>query len=109
MTLLYMYMYMESIVYTSICMHGAKMLVHVYIHGCVGILRKSRGQVFRLTVVMHMLFNIDNTDQPLDKEVGESAIKAAVNFIQLVCQQTLQERGHFKRKWISIKKVRIYQ
>lgn len=38
--------------------------------------------------MMHMLFNIDNTDQPLDKEVGESAIKAAVNFIQLACKQT---------------------
>lgn len=60
---------------------------------------------------MHMLFNIDNADQPLDKEVGESAIKAAVNFIQLACQQTsyIAGKGHFMRKWMNIKKVRIYQ
>ena len=52
-----------------------------------GILSKSRGQVLQLTAIMHMLFNIDNVDQQLE-EVEESAIKAAVNFIQLACQQT---------------------
>ena len=54
---------------------------------------KSRGQVLRLTAVMHMLFNIDNYEQPLEDEVGESAVKAAVNFIQLACQQTAYIAG----------------
>ena len=60
--------------------------IHISIQ--TGILSKSRGQVLRLTAVMHMLFNIDNVDQPLEEEVGELAVKAAVNFIQLACQQT---------------------
>ena len=59
----------------------------------VGILSKSRGQVLRLTVVMHMLFNIDSFEQPLPTQVGEAAIKAAVNLIQLACQQTAYIAG----------------
>ena len=58
-----------------------------------------------------MLFNIDNYEQPLEEEVEESAVKAAVNFIQLACQQTAyiagketlqEEMDRFKAGTISI-------
>ena len=61
-----------------------------------GVLNKSRGQVFRLTVVMHMLLHIDDPDQQLPVVIDECAIKASVNFVQLACQQTLFIAGKGK-------------
>ena len=61
-----------------------------------GVLSKSRGQVFRLTVVMHMLLHIDDPDQQLSVVIDERAIKASVNFVQLACQQTLFIAGKGK-------------
>lgn len=52
-----------------------------------GMLSKSRGQVLRLATVLHMLFSLDKTED-LSEEVSEEAIKAAVNFVKLACQQT---------------------
>ena len=52
-------------------------------------LSKSRGQVFRIAIILHVLFNIDNEqDIACDSEVSEVAIKAAINFVQTACQQT---------------------
>ena len=51
-------------------------------------LSKSRGQVLRIATILHMLFSIDNPDEPLNSEVSEMAVKAAVNFVQTACQQT---------------------
>lgn len=56
-------------------------------------LSKSRGQVLRLATIFHMLFRIDNPEQDLPDEVSETAIQAAVNFIQVACQQTAYIAG----------------
>ena len=46
-----------------------------------------------LTAVMHMLIHIDNYEHPLQEEVEESAVKTAINFIQLTCQRTAYIAG----------------
>ena len=51
-------------------------------------LSKSRGHVLRLAAVLHMLFSIESPDEDLDEEISEEAIKAAVNIVQVACQQT---------------------
>lgn len=51
-------------------------------------LSKSRGHVLLLAAVLHMLFSIESPDEDLDKEISEEAIKAAVNIVQVACQQT---------------------
>lgn len=51
-------------------------------------LSKSRGHVLRLAAVLHMLFSIESPDENLDEEISEEAIKAAVNIVQVACQQT---------------------
>lgn len=56
-------------------------------------LSKSRGQVLRLATVLHMLFNIDTPEVDLSLEVSEQALKAAVNFIKVACQQTAYIAG----------------
>ena len=53
-----------------------------------GMLSKSRGHVLRLAAVLHMLFSIESPDENLDEEISEEAIKAAVNIVQVACQQT---------------------
>lgn len=50
-------------------------------------LSKSRGQVLRIATILHVLFTIDNEEDPAS-EVSEMAVKAAVNFVQTACQQT---------------------
>ena len=54
----------------------------------LGMLSKSRGHVLRLATVMHFLFHIDDLDKELEAEVSDSAIRAAVNFIEVSSQQT---------------------
>ena len=51
-------------------------------------LSKSRGQVLRIATILHMLFSIDSEQGPLNNEVSDMAVKAAVNFVQTACQQT---------------------
>ena len=58
-----------------------------------GLLSKSRGQLLRIATVLHMLFSIDNSEQPLADEVSEAAVKAAVNFIRTANQQTAYIAG----------------
>ena len=57
------------------------------------LLSKSRGQLLWLATVLHMLFSIDNAEEPLAEEVSEAAIKAAVNFIRTASQQTAYIAG----------------
>ena len=61
-----------------------------------GMLSKSRGQVLRLATVLHMLFSIDNPEEAVKEEVSEGALKAAVNFVKLACQQTSYIAGKGK-------------
>lgn len=56
-------------------------------------LSKSRGEVFRLATVMHMLFSIDSVNCSIPEEILEIALKAAVNFVQTACQQTAYIAG----------------
>ena len=55
-------------------------------------LSKSRGQVLRLAAVLHMLFTL-GTNQPTDDIVSEAAVKAAINFVHVVCQQAAYIAG----------------
>ena len=51
-------------------------------------LSKSRGHVLRLATVLHLLFHLDDLDKELETEVPDSAVKAAVNFMEVSSQQT---------------------
>ena len=50
-------------------------------------LSKSRSHVLRLSAVLHVLFNHSN-DGHIPEIVSEEAIRAAINFVQLSCEQT---------------------
>lgn len=50
-------------------------------------LSKSRGQVLRLAAVLHLLFSV-GSDAPTSDVISDPAIKAAINFIGVSCQQT---------------------
>lgn len=67
--------------------------VHLQYAPCAGMLSKSRGHVLRLAAVFHMLFCIELPDEDLDDEIPEVALKAAVNFVQVACQQTAYMAG----------------
>ena len=56
-------------------------------------LSKSRGHILRLAAVLHMLFCIETPEEDLDEEIPEEAVKAAVNFVQVACQQTAYIAG----------------
>lgn len=60
-------------------------------------LSKSRSHVLRLSAVLHVLFYHSNDDQIPDI-VSEEAIIAAINFVQLSCEQTaiISGRGSIK-------------
>ena len=55
-------------------------------------LSKSRGQVLCLAAVLHTLFTL-GTNQPTDVIVSEAAVKAAINYVQVVCQQVAYIAG----------------
>lgn len=50
-------------------------------------LSKSRGQVLRVAAAFHALFNMNNPTAIPD-EISESAMKAALNFVE-VCNQNM--------------------
>ena len=60
---------------------------------CVGILSKSRGQVLRVAAVLHTLFSIENENMNVSDEVSDAALKAAVDFVCVSCQQTTYVAG----------------
>ena len=49
-----------------------------------GFLSKAKGQTLRVAVCLHILFNIEspNTVPP---EISETALKAAINFLDVCC------------------------
>ena len=49
-------------------------------------LSKSRGQVLRLAAFFNILFTLGN-GHPTD-DVSDEAVKAAINFVKVTCQQT---------------------
>ena len=56
-------------------------------------LSKSRGQVLKLATVLHMLFAIDDPEEDLSQQLSENAVRAAINFVKLACQQTAYIAG----------------
>ncbi len=66
------------------------MYVHVLLNA--GMLSKSRGQVLRLSPVLHLLFNY-NKEGEIPDVISEAAIKAAINFVKVTCEQTAMIAG----------------
>lgn len=60
-------------------------LLHFY--GYTGMLSKSRSQALRLAPVMHLLFHFGE-EGSLSDNVSDAAMKAAINFARVSCEQT---------------------
>lgn len=57
---------------------------------CAGILS---GQVLRVAAVLHTLFSLENKNMSVPDEVSDAALKAAVDFVSISCQQTVYVAG----------------
>jgi len=57
-----------------------------------GFLSKSKGQLLRVATCPHVLFNI-NSPNAVDETIGESPIKASINFIEVCCQHAFSITG----------------
>lgn len=72
----------------------------------IGMLSKSKGQILRVSAVLHVLFHID-TPHNIPETISEDAVKAADNFVDLCLQQAAYLAGtRFQRLWIISRKVR---
>lgn len=58
-------------------------------------LSKSRGQLLRVAAVLHVLFEVGNNTlgEPSSNIISDEAVKAAINFIEVTCQQTAYIAG----------------
>ena len=76
-----------------------------------GLLSKSKGQILRMTGCLHCLFQLDALHESNAEEfepatvVTESAVKAAVNFVQICTNHTLYLCG----RNASVEEVRMLQ
>ena len=52
---------------------------------------KSMGQILLVSAVMHVLFNLG--DKELDSTISPAAIEAAINFVEVCCQQAAYIAG----------------
>jgi len=62
-----------------------------FLLGLLGMLSKSLGQILRVAVSMHVLFSVE--EEEICTTVSEKAIKAAINFVEVCCQQTAYLTG----------------
>lgn len=82
-----------------------------YIYIFSGLLSKSKGQILRMTGCLHCLFQLDALHESNAEEfepatvVTESAVKAAVNFVQICTNHTLYLCG----RNASVEEVRMLQ
>ena len=55
-----------------------------------GIMGKNRGLVLRVASILHVLFHVgsDEANPNISNEISNRAIRAAINLVQLTCQQT---------------------
>ena len=62
-----------------------------------GMLSKSKGQILRVAATMHVLFHI-NEPLNIPEIIGEDAVKASENFVQVCLQNAayLAGRGDIK-------------
>lgn len=60
-------------------------------------LSKSKGQILRVAIALHVLFHVGSFESISD-QITEEAIAASVNFVGLCCQQTayIAGRGDIK-------------
>lgn len=60
-----------------------------------GMLSKSKGQILRVAATLHVLFHID-TPLAIPSVIGEDAVKAAIDFVDVCIQQAafLAGRGN---------------
>ena len=69
---------------------SALKLLHFYEY--TGMLSKSRSQALRLAPVMHLLFHFGE-EGSLSDVVSDAAMKAAINFARVSCEQTAMITG----------------
>ena len=53
-----------------------------------GLLSKSRGLVLRVATVLHLLFHVHKEGEEIPDTISKKALNAAIDFVQLACQQT---------------------
>ena len=55
-------------------------------------LSKSRGHVLRVAGVLHVLFALETCS--VSGVISDEAVKAAINIVEVTCQQTAYIAGH---------------
>ena len=67
-------------------------MLRSYYYLFIGMLSKSIGQIIRVSAVLHVLFNIDEENQP-STVISNMAIEAAIDFVEVCCQHTAYITG----------------
>ncbi len=72
-------------------------------------LSKSLGQIIRVSAAMHILFNLEN-DEPLSDVITDSAIEAAIDFVEVCCQHTsyIAGRGNINEELENLETGIVY-
>ena len=66
--------------------HERQLDLHVFVIATIaGMLSKSKGQILRVSAVLHVLFHLD-TPLNIPDIISEKAVKAADNFVDLCLQ-----------------------
>ena len=69
-------------------------------------LSKAKGQVLRLSALMHLLFSLTNDDEKDDIQlvICDEAVKAAINFVNVCIQQAafIAGRGDIEEETCQI-------
>ena len=74
----------------------------------IGMLSKSKGQILRVAVALHVLFNWENP-QSIPDEVSESAMKAAINLVDVSIQHAayLAGRGELQEEIDRLQQIQL--
>ena len=74
----------------------------------LGMLSKSKGQTLRVAVALHVLFNWENPHN-IPQEISDSAIKAAINFVDVSIQHAayLAGRGELKEEVENLQRIQL--
>ena len=69
---------------------------------------KSKGQILRLAVAFHILFNWENPQNIAD-EISDSALKAAINFVYVCIQHAayLGGRGELQEEVENLHQIQL--
>ena len=71
---------------------------HIIYQSCAGMLSKSMGQILRVSAALHVLFDTEgDKENPITMDekttVSALAIEAAIDFVEVCCQQTAHIAG----------------